>query len=495
MKTLLVLLSALLVAAAARAQSVSLSQLTGPDRAVRDADYGVTLTCPPGWELVDGMRWGELESTLYLEVKEHREVFVGVYYQAYYEPFTPEIGFETWLTTQAARKAVLRARNDGHQNYANRASSFVHRTINGSPALTYIADYSNAKAWCELLTHIASPTGHVLFFVKVPAEKVVAITPAYEALVTSARLSAPALLREVSPQLLEGRRLHKAGQHAEAVEAFRAAFAQEPIRANELVFAAGAAAQAGDRELALRWLQQAVGKGWKLTQRLTSNAAFDSLRDTDEWKKLIASLQAVEGGEENVSDKALQQRLLAILEEDQAPRQRLAAVEKEFGRDSPELKALWQTIREKDAANLVQVKAILEERGWVGPKVVGHKASRALFLVIQHADHATQVKYLPMMREAVKQGDAMAMSLALLEDRVALGQKRRQIYGSQIGRDPATGKHYVLPLDDPDRVDERRAAVGLPPMAEYLRFWSIPWEVETFKREQAARESAQTEVP
>lgn len=59
-------------------------------------------------------------------------------------------------------------------------------------------------------------------------------------------------------------------------------------------------------------------------------------------------------------------------------------------------------------------------------EVVGNKGSTTLFLVIQHADLGTQVKYLPMVREAVKQHKAQASNLALLEDRVALGQGKNK---------------------------------------------------------------------
>ena len=110
-----------------------------------------------------------------------------------------------------------------------------------------------------------------------------------------------------------------------------------------------------------------------------------------------------------------------------------------------------------------------------------------LFLVIQHADIATQEHYLPMMREAVTNGDAFGSDLALLEDRVALRQGKRQIYGSQIGREN-TGEFYVSPLDDPDHVDERRAAVGLEPLANYVANWDIKWDVEAYKNQLPALE-------
>lgn len=186
---------------------------------------------------------------------------------------------------------------------------------------------------------------------------------------------------------------------------------------------------------------------------------------------------------DTITDQALADRLLAILDEDQKYRLRIDEVEKKHGRDAKEMRELWDTIRQKDAANLAQVKEILDQRGWVGPEVVGRRANGALFLVIQHSDPATQQKYLPMMREAVKNGKAAPSSLALLEDRVALGEGRWQVYGSQIGRDNATGKYFVRPLEDPDRVDERRASVGLGPLADYVKRWDITWDVEAFKNQ------------
>ena len=50
-----------------------------------------------------------------------------------------------------------------------------------------------------------------------------------------------------------------------------------------------------------------------------------------------------------------------------------------------------------------------------------------------------------MMRDAVKMVKAKGSSLALLEDRVALRQGKRQIYGSQIGRDETTNLYFCFP--------------------------------------------------
>ena len=170
-----------------------------------------------------------------------------------------------------------------------------------------------------------------------------------------------------------------------------------------------------------------------------------------------------------------------IYQNDQQYRKQIEGVEQQYGLESKEMKALWKVISEKDSLNLIKVQQILDEKGWLGPRKIGRQGNGTLFLVIQHSDLQTQEKYLPMMREAVKQGDANARDLALLEDRVALGQGKRQIYGSQIGHDPETG-YYVLPLEDPENVDKRRAKVNLDKLQDYVSHWGITWNAEEYKK-------------
>lgn len=74
-------------------------------------------------------------------------------------------------------------------------------------------------------------------------------------------------------------------------------------------------------------------------------------------------------------------------------------------------------------------------------------------------------------------------SLALLENRIALREGRKQIYGSQIGTNPNTKKQYVFPLDDPDNVNKRRSDVGLGTLTDYVKNWNITWNVKNYKKE------------
>lgn len=174
--------------------------------------------------------------------------------------------------------------------------------------------------------------------------------------------------------------------------------------------------------------------------------------------------------------------LLEILKADQQCRRQLDAMDRAGNPASPERTALIRQMQEVDAANLPKVEAILTRYGWLGPGEVGQDANTALFLVIQHSDTATQEKFLPLMREAVKAGKTHGAWLALLEDRVALAEGRPQTYGSQLRRD-GDGPLYVQAVEDPDHLDARRASVGLPPMADYVKHWNLTWDLEAYKQQ------------
>ncbi len=216
---------------------------------------------------------------------------------------------------------------------------------------------------------------------------------------------------------------------------------------------------------------------------IVTDPDLTSLHSDKRWNELLEQIKSNKEKAEVNLDKTLVATLDSIFNDDQNGRQQLKEVEAIYGVDSKELKAHWKMISEKDSINLIKVKTILDTRGWLGEDVVGEQGNTTLFLVIQHSDIKTQERYLPMMRQAVKNGKAKGSSLALLEDRVALRQGRMQIYGSQINRDIKTQSYYVSPLEDPDNVDKRRAEVGLQPLAEYLLNWNLVWDVEQYKKD------------
>lgn len=222
---------------------------------------------------------------------------------------------------------------------------------------------------------------------------------------------------------------------------------------------------------------------YKNYEHISSDEDLSNLRSDERWNTLLAQIKSNKEESEKNLDKELAAILDSVYYYDQYGRKQIKEVEAKYGLDSEQYKVLWKMIVEKDSLNLIAVKNILDTRGWLGEDVVGERGNSALFLVIQHAEISTQEKYLPMMREAVRNGKANAASLALLEDRVALRQGKKQIYGSQVNRDLKTNYYYVAPLDDPDNVDKRRAEVGLQPLSAYLLNWDIKWDVEKYKKD------------
>ncbi len=178
------------------------------------------------------------------------------------------------------------------------------------------------------------------------------------------------------------------------------------------------------------------------------------------------------------SNKEISAVLDTVYQNDQKFRREIINISKKFGENSEQYQKQIQLIRSNDSLNLVKVKKILDERGWLGTDEIGYQGNSTLFLVIQHADPKSQEHYLPIMREAVKSGKANAGSLAYLEDRIELRKGGKQIYGTQIGKDRATGQYFVLPLLDPEKVDERRKQMGLGSLKAYVANWGIEWEMK-----------------
>ena len=132
--------------------------------------------------------------------------------------------------------------------------------------------------------------------------------------------------------------------------------------------------------------------------------------------------------------------------------------------------ALVAKMRDLDAAHVARLKELIQEHGWPGRSLVGADGGNAAFLIVQHADHATQEEMLSLVEAAYRAGDLDGQDYALLLDRVLVGRGEPQLYGTQV-RPPdqwQQGQPTPYPIRDEERVDERRASMGLPPLAEYL---------------------------
>ncbi|HJW09469.1 MAG TPA: GH92 family glycosyl hydrolase, partial [Holophagaceae bacterium] len=122
-----------------------------------------------------------------------------------------------------------------------------------------------------------------------------------------------------------------------------------------------------------------------------------------------------------------------------------------------------------DADDAAALKALLDRWGWFDRRSWGDEADNDAWLIAQHADQdvAFQKRVLGMLEPLMPHGGTEPSNYALLWDRVAVNEGRLQRFGSQ-GRCVGAGRWAPRPIEDPEHVDARRAAVGLGPLAEYI---------------------------
>lgn len=152
------------------------------------------------------------------------------------------------------------------------------------------------------------------------------------------------------------------------------------------------------------------------------------------------------------------------------------------GAASDEFIAAVKSQDEIDSRNMARLEEIIKRNGWPGKSLVGEEAGKAAFLILQHSDLTRQEKYLPLLKEAAKKGEARPADVAMLEDRVLVRRGKKQVYGTQVRSGADTGGKLVLePIEDEEHVDERRASVGLMPLKEYLKHFGIEYKPPTRK--------------
>jgi hypothetical protein len=159
----------------------------------------------------------------------------------------------------------------------------------------------------------------------------------------------------------------------------------------------------------------------------------------------------------------LQQRLIAMANEDDRVRDELASTGELFQGYAPRMADVHRR-------NAEALRAIIEESGWPGRSLVGDEGANAAWLVLQHAigDPDLQRTCLPLLRDTAARGEIDATHPAYLEDRICFFERRPQKYGTQFDWD-ADDRLSPWTLSDPEHVDEHRRAVGLGPLAEHIQ--------------------------
>ena len=120
--------------------------------------------------------------------------------------------------------------------------------------------------------------------------------------------------------------------------------------------------------------------------------------------------------------------------------------------------------------NTARLKEIIAQQGWPGQELVGEDGAFAAWRIAQHSigDPPFQRSTLLFLEDAASRGDVPAWHAAYLLDRIRMYEGKPQIYGTQFMPNEQ-GDTAPWEIEEPEHVDERRAAIGLKPLSEIFR--------------------------
>ena len=125
-------------------------------------------------------------------------------------------------------------------------------------------------------------------------------------------------------------------------------------------------------------------------------------------------------------------------------------------------KISWKQLHEIDSINAIEMKRLVKINGFPTIKKMGRRQAKAAAYIIDHvADTAMMKKYLPIIENYCKRGEAEWFSYAIIKDRLNILEDKNQIYGTQF--DILSNGRICFPnLDNIDSTNILRQQIGLP---------------------------------
>ncbi|NRB53582.1 MAG: hypothetical protein HRU41_38350 [Saprospiraceae bacterium] len=139
----------------------------------------------------------------------------------------------------------------------------------------------------------------------------------------------------------------------------------------------------------------------------------------------------------------------------------------------------YQAIDSMFTENKRLIFGILEKCGTPTRREVGEQGMMGLFYTIQHmAQPRLRVLYYPVIKECVDKGDLKPHCLALMEDRMMRDFGKKQLFGSQLMKKDTSEVWTLYPVREPEKLNQRRAAIGLKPIEQYLESLEVEYTLE-----------------
>lgn len=234
-----------------------------------------------------------------------------------------------------------------------------------------------------------------------------------------------------------------------------------------------------NRMKAFEYLMKAIDMGYININWFVNDSDLKSLHNSIEWNELLNILRQNIQDYESTLNVPLKNEIEIIGLKDQMLRKPnlIDSIRTNYGPDSKEMGAFIQNMIEIDSLNLSRITEIIDTYGWPGKSIVGEEANHIVWLVVQHSDIEIQEKYLPLLRESVRNNESSAKDLAFLEDRILVNNNQPQLYGTQVVCDSNNNCRFAE-IENEKKVNKRRSNIGLGTIEDYARSMHIEYKTK-----------------
>ncbi len=155
------------------------------------------------------------------------------------------------------------------------------------------------------------------------------------------------------------------------------------------------------------------------------------------------------------------------------PAEEAKAIAKELAARSARDQAALRLGDEQRAAVLADndryLREVVGRYGWIDIPRFGKAGAAAAVFIAKHAsDLPLLLDALPVAERDARENGGGKELVSVLVDEVLIATGHKQKYGTQIA-DDEQGKPYVIPVEDPAKVDEYRRELGILSWSDYLK--------------------------
>jgi hypothetical protein len=233
----------------------------------------------------------------------------------------------------------------------------------------------------------------------------------------------------------------------------------------------------GQQDSAVKYLERFTAESNDSVGEALADPDLVNIRSASGWPKLESIIIRNYCSKSGISikDMAYARKLWHMSAIDQAYYKDITLAEQKTGKTSSVVLALWDLKKKLNGENQKELAKLLQEKGWPKKSVVGAGCANTAFLIIQHAGLPLQQKYLPVIKDLCKAGEAGWQEYALMYDRIQVSSGKAQRYGSQVRYNSKTQQSELFDLENPEKVDEWRKELGLQSLSAYLKNFQIEW--------------------